>query len=686
MAEICRRLDGIPLAIELAAARVRMLTPEQIAARPRRPIPSAHAVLEPHVPPRHRTLRASVDWSHDLLTEDERAVLRRLSVFAGGFTLEAAETCAPGAASKGKRCSTSLSRLVDRSLVQVEHGGKLARYRLLETIRQYALDRLLWAGESDDVHDRHLRYFLALAERAESEMEGTGLLEWLDILDVEHDDLRTASDWSVQVDAAEDGLRLAGSLWQFWQLRGHFTEGRRRAELALRADDLDPRVRAKALVGVAQLEIYHGDLPATARFAEEALRISRELEDERGEGRALDALAWATGFLDPPAAPAMFERSAELLERSGDGAFLADALNGLGIARFLGGDLRGARGAFERSVATARGIGNLNTLMIGVGVLGYVAALQGRLDEARGRFEESVASARGLRDDVFTAQGLFGTGLVAALRGRHEEAQVLLDEGVDLVREASPLMLTFAFVTRAFARWIRADVEGSAADAAHALELSRALGLPWPAAWSLAILANAAGRNGNLDVARTHVTEALDVEPSVGMRTDLLLDARARLARDEGDVLLAESLHHQAIEASRATDSILLVPAQLEAIAGLASLAGSHAEAARLFGAAGSARAAHDIVRAAVDEETYRADALGHATHHRRTSSPHGMKAPGCRSTRSSRMCHVVAELGSGPRRAGTVLRLPSWRWSAASPKGSRTRRSRSVSSCPGAP
>ena len=216
-----RRLDGMPLAIELAAARSRMMTPQQIADgledRFRLLTSSTRTVL-----PRYRALRASVDWSHDLLSDEERIVLRRLAVFTGGFTLEAAEAVCSGEGVEPESLLDLLSRLVDRSLVQVEDD---ARYRLLETIRQYAFDRLMWSGEHEGTRDRHLNHFVAIAERAEPQLEGAGLLEWLPVLDVEHDNLRAAFDWSAQSKATDQSLRLVGALWLFWQLRGHLTEG-----------------------------------------------------------------------------------------------------------------------------------------------------------------------------------------------------------------------------------------------------------------------------------------------------------------------------------------------------------------------------------------------------------------------------------------------------------------------------
>jgi len=606
VAEICERLDGIPLAIELAAARARMMTPGQIAAgladRFRLLTGSTRTAV-----PRHQTLRASVDWSYKLLANEERIVLARLGVFPGGFTLEAAEEVCSRDGIARDAVLDIVARLVDRSLVQMSEEASAARYRLLETIRQYALDRLVESGEAEAVRQRHLHFFVALAERAQPEIEGSRLLEWLSVFEVDLDNVRAAFDWSVQSKAANEGLRLMSALWMFWMVRGHLTEGRRRFEIALAAAEADPRLRGSALIGVAMLTSYYGDYVATGACAREALDIAWATHDEQLEGRALDQLGYSVAFLDPPSAPRIFEDAATLLRKAGDGLFIADALNGLGIVRYFLGDYAGGSAVLEEAVECSRGTGNVNVLTISLGMLGYTLALQGRLARARTCLREALALSRRQRDRVWTSQALYGLAFIEAHRGEYDDADAKVDESVGIARDVSPMILAWALLTQGLAGYMRGNVEGAAVALEETLVLSRDMVVPWLRAWSLAILGNIARNRGDLDGARARVDEALAVARSGGARIDVVLDADARLARATEDLERAESLHHEAMTAARAAESVLVVPAQLEAVAGLATVAESFSEAARLFGAAEAARDAYSLVRYAVDEAEYQA-------------------------------------------------------------------------------
>jgi predicted ATPase/DNA-binding CsgD family transcriptional regulator len=607
IAAICIRLDGIPLAIELAAARMRMLTADQILAglkdRFRLLTGGTRTTL-----PRHRTLRASVDWSYGLLSEEERVVLRRMAVFAGGFGLDAVEPVCTDGNVAPERVLDIVTALVDRSLVHVEEGAPVARYQLLETIRQYASDRLIESGETEIIRTRHLRFFLALAERMQPELEGPGLFESLSLLDVEHDNIRAALDWSLEPQPGTECLRIASALWLFWLLRGHLTEGKRRCELALQAAEAPPSVRAATLIGLGQLLILRGDLAEAATIARAALETARAQQDRRLEGRALDTLAYSTAFLDPPAAPRLFEQSVSVSREANDRAFVADALNGLGISHYLAGDYRSATTSLLEGVATSRESGNAATLTIGLAVLGYCLALQGRLARAQTCLRESLVTARRLRDRAFTAQSLFSLGFIDALRGEPARAEALLEESIDIARESSPLMVAFALLTHGLARYVAGDLDGSQTRLEGALALARKMALPWVTSWSLASLGNVARTSGKLDEARQQIDEALAVAKSSGLRTDLPIDAAARLAREMSDLEAAESLHHDALRVAYEINSVLLMPAHLEGLAGLAGLGGRSHEAARLWGAAEAAREAHSLARCAGERERYEND------------------------------------------------------------------------------
>jgi predicted ATPase/DNA-binding CsgD family transcriptional regulator len=287
---VCRRLDGMPLAIELAAARVRVLSVEQIASRLDRSfglLTGSRTAL-----PRHKTLRATMDWSHELLSNQEKILFRRLSVFVGGFTLEAAEAVCAGAGLELDEVLDLLGHLMDKSLVMAEAGAEGAlRYRMLEPVRQYGLERLDAAagpatsrGEAEVVWHRHVAWFLRLAEEAEPELSSPRQGVWLERLEAEHGNLRAALGWSLESEDARLGLRLAGVLGGFWYKRGYLSEGRRWLERELAGNRTTSPMgeRARALDQAGWMALYQGDLGRSRALFEESLSLFRELEDEPG--------------------------------------------------------------------------------------------------------------------------------------------------------------------------------------------------------------------------------------------------------------------------------------------------------------------------------------------------------------------------------------------------------------------
>jgi len=294
LVQICQRLDGIPLALELAAARVKSLSVEQIAAR----LDDRFRLLtggSRTAMPRQQTLRAAIDWSYDLLTEEERVLLRRLSVFAGGWTLEAAQSvcsCDPVCVDD---VLDLLAHLVDRSLIVFEQRDSETRYRMLETIRQYSRDKLFESGENERILNQHLDFFLKLAEAALPELESTQQVMWLNRLETEHENLRAALDWSQQSQIGmEVGLRLSEVLGEFWSIRGHLTEGRARISAVLSHAQVLNRTAAfgKVLFWAADLAFRQSDYPAGQSFGEEAMPIFQELGDKLNISNKKSLLGW----------------------------------------------------------------------------------------------------------------------------------------------------------------------------------------------------------------------------------------------------------------------------------------------------------------------------------------------------------------------------------------------------------
>lgn len=398
VAEICRRLDGMPLAIELAAARARSLSVQQIAQR----LDDRFRLLTGGArtaPPRQQTLAATLDWSYNLLSSKEQTVLQRFSVFAGGATLEAAESVCAGGDVESAEVLDALSHLVDKSLITATslQGGE-TRYRLLETIRQYALEKLGESREVDESRTRHLNYFLQWAENAHPQLDKKGQLEWLERYEADHDNLRSALEWcAVDVERAEAGLRLAAACGRFWRLHGYISEGRTRLTAALSHAGAEKRsaARAWALFRTGVLAYLQGDYSACRAYLEESLAISQEL----GESGKLIA---------------------------------ANSLDVLGEAYTEAGDYDRALPFFEKAMVIYRelkdrwGIGEM--LM----QFGWAALRVGDYDEAQARLEEVLTSGQETGYTEHVAFALGGLGELAVRQKQYERAVHFLDESLTL--------------------------------------------------------------------------------------------------------------------------------------------------------------------------------------------------------------------------------------------------------------
>ncbi|HEU5299710.1 MAG TPA: adenylate/guanylate cyclase domain-containing protein, partial [bacterium] len=333
VAQVVRRLDGIPLAIELAAARANALSVDQIAARLDDRLALLTTGSRTEVP-RHQTLRAVLDWSYDLLVPDERAILRRLSVFAGGFTLEAAE----GICSRPGEVDVLglLTRLVEKSLVVFDDQGAGPRYRLLESVRLYGQEQLRGEGEEAEARTRHRDWYLLLAEQAEPGLIGPEQKRWLDRLEEEHDNLRAALTWSRDgPDGIAHGLVLAGALTMFWDIRGYWREGREWLETMVGRSSEESHARVKALNGVANFAFFQGDFKTATTFGQEGLALSRRLGDSRGAATCLNILGFEACRIENYArARELGAESLSLSRESGDlmGTAAAQAVLGL-VAR-----------------------------------------------------------------------------------------------------------------------------------------------------------------------------------------------------------------------------------------------------------------------------------------------------------------------------------------------------------------
>ena len=419
--EICRQLDGIPLAIELAAARVPVFSIQQIAAR----LDDRFRLLSagPRTAlPRQQTLLAAVEWSYALLSEPERAVLRRLSVFVGGLTFDAAEQVVASDDVQRYAVLDLLAQLVNKSLVVTEQQDSAVRYRMLETIRQFALDRLTAADEANMTRDRHLRYFVELAERAEPAMRGPQTLELVDELQAERDNFRAALDWGLSAHP-ELTLRLAGALGWFWWTGSYHTEGRQWLERALQLNPEPTRARAKALHVAGWLAHHQRDLEEAHGLLEESLSIARATDDDWAVAWALHGLGRVAYFRSEPDATRQFAiESLSVAEQLGDQWLVAYALHLLGIAAYLERDYSSSRSYYERALAIRRQIGYREGTSVLLALLGMVAIREREFVEAHALFTEAVELMHGLLSDWGLSMNVATFAGLAAAQGEYIEA------------------------------------------------------------------------------------------------------------------------------------------------------------------------------------------------------------------------------------------------------------------------
>ena len=447
VAMLCAQLEGIPLALELAASRSQVLTPAQILAR-------IHQRLDfltdrrSQPEERHQTLRAAVDWSFRLLPEPLQTFFSRLTVFRGGWTLEAAEVVC-----EEPLALDYLAELRECSLVlSAEDDLGEIRFRLLETLRDYGLEKLS-SEERDRLERRQAEYFIALAEKAQTFFAGAEQAEWLARLEADHDNLRAAMDWCARTEEVELGLKLGGLLWRFWDVRGHLSEARRRlnAFLELAGDSRVTPAKAKALHAAATLAASQGDYPAARSLHERSLAAQRELNDERGIAYALNNLGitvWYQG--DYASARNYFEESLELKRRVGDLRGVAYSLSNLGAVVRDMGDFAAARALHEESLAILRPLEDKRGTALSLEHVGQMAMLQHKFDEAREFLNESLAAQRDLENKVGIASSLVNLGATAIRQGDFEEAREYLKESL-AIRWELQIKGGIAYVLEGFA-------------------------------------------------------------------------------------------------------------------------------------------------------------------------------------------------------------------------------------------
>jgi len=477
VAAICWRLAGLPLALELAAAKAKFLDPAALLARLDRALSTAWGR---DLPERHRTIGAMLDWSHDLLGEPERGLFRRLSVFSGGFTLEAAEAVGAGENSAGDEGGPEdvlglLGTLVEQSLVLAEIGDGPARYRMLEPVRQYASQRLEESGEVEESGRRHAAFYLALAEAAEPELRGADQVTWLNRLEREQGNLRAALGWLLERGEAESTAHFEYSLYVFWWIRGYHTEGRRWTEATLSGEsDLSPVGRGKALFVCGAMAMAQGDHPAAeARYTESyaTFEAARDAYGGTRPGLGLGLLAMSRG--DAPQASRYLRESAKVASEAGDDFWAALSLSALGMVALGQGKGEEARSSLTEGLALAKRSGDRFSRYIALYNRSVLALRSGEHDRAASLFEEGLTFSLEVGDHANVAYCLEGLAAVAVARGEADRAARLLGAAQRLREGSGSAVYTY--------RPDRALQEGTIATARSRLgepgfEEARALG------------------------------------------------------------------------------------------------------------------------------------------------------------------------------------------------------------------
>jgi predicted ATPase/DNA-binding SARP family transcriptional activator len=509
--EICRRLDGMPLAIELAAARAVALSLEQIAARLGDSLEVLGAGSRTALT-RQQTLRATIDWSHDLLTGEERVLFRRLAVFAGGFTLEAAEEVCAGGAIARRRVVDLLARLVEKSLVVAE--GE--RFRLLDTVRHYAAERLEAAAERDTVGLRHLDWCLALAE--EHDPLSAGPRRSLLVLESEHDNLRAGLAWALRRDP-QAALRLATRLWRFWLDRGFFAEGNRWLQTTVAAAPAQTPVRVEALLAGAGLSLRLGDPNGFLRHVSDAVSAYRLLGDERATAAALYQHAMLAQYVDRADAEALFAEALALARGLGDDRLLAVATHASATLPWYRGDNAAARARVLEALALLDAAPDDDTPFFDGVTFGVCLLDEGPQRQPRMFWEETVFLFHRFARAQAIAYALNNLAWVARADGDLEQAQATLDDALARFRRLE-------------------DRPGEALTLAHMGNLSRSL--------------------GDFEAARAHLEDALRIRSDVGDRR-AMLSTRIGLglvAMTAGDAAAGRALLSAALAHTEAVDDL----------------------------------------------------------------------------------------------------------------------------------
>lgn len=639
IAQICRRLDGIPLAIELAVARVKVMQVEQVAAR----LDDRFRLLtggNRTALPRHQTLRALIDWSYDLLSETERALFQRLSVFAGGWTLEAAEDICAGDGIECYDILDLLTQLTNKSLVIPDLvSDHETRYRSLETIRQYAREKLLETGGGDLVRERHLDYYLKFVERAEPELRGSDQVSWLDRLDKDVDNIRAALEWSME-SRVWDALRVASALLWFWHIRSRKSEGIEWVERALAApteqENISPSasnqslIRGKALNAAGSLLVMHGSPERAGVLSQESLTLHQELGSagRKGAAHALWNLAQcAAQHEDFEQAESISEQGLAMYREIGDQFGIAQCLDNLGSYALIRGDHARSQAVWEEDLAIRRELGDKDGIGWILTCLAELTFWRGDHQRARTLYEESQTAFREVGNKWAVSMAISGIGSIVLAQGDFDEAAKYYEEALVFGRDMGDLnAMAGRRYDLARVAWSRGDYDEAGRLYEETLAfVRREMDNKGATANMLFELGEVAWVQGYLELAQKRYEDSLAIGHELGAKFTIAaaLNGLGKVARARGEYEQANSLHRQALTFLQGTGNRWSALYTLGAFTLLLVRRGDMGHAVKLFGALASFygqirflmsplerdsyERSLEAVRAAMTEESFRA-------------------------------------------------------------------------------
>jgi non-specific serine/threonine protein kinase len=546
LAEICSRLDGIPLALELAAARTKVLSVEKIYER----LDDRFRFLtggKRTALPRQQTLRALIDWSYDLLTEEEKILWCRLSVFSGGWTLEAAEEiCSDETISKSLILDL-LSQLTEKSVIIFDESKE--RYRILESIKQYGIEKL---SDGYAVFFRHLNHFLELSEKAAPELRSENARFWLDTIDADHSNFISAIDWSVSNEIADKGAIIAAALGDFWNTAGHYSTGIRLNENILHSSGaIDKSSKVKVLTWLCVFKYHQGDYEQVRKYSEECLAISKTIGDKKGIAESLHNLGKVSDLKgDSEQARILFEESLAIRKEIGDKNGISDSVQSLGNLSADQGDYEQAKKYFEESFAIKKEIGDKRGMASNMNNLGCLSTFQGDYEQAKKYHEESLAYNKDIGSKIGIAISTGNLGLIAFNQGDYEHAKKYYEESLFIRKELgnrkgmADYMHNLGGIV-----YTQGDYEQAKKYFEESLAVRKEIGDRIGMADSMNNLGGVMYTQGDYEQAKKYFEESLAIRKEIGDKSGMAdsMNNLGSVARHRGDYEQAKKYHEKSL-------------------------------------------------------------------------------------------------------------------------------------------